>query len=397
MIPAQYRQLFAIREVRLPILGSAIGRLPLGSASLAVILLVRAKTGSFADAGIVEAALTIGVGIGLPIQGRIIDRTGQTLVLVVTQVVSAGSFAGLVVSAGQGATAAVMAAFAFGAGAFVPPLGVCMRGLWGTMLEDGPLRQSAYALDAVIIEFAFIAGPLITAGVVAVASPSAAVVVSAALEVVGTFLFAVTSASRQWRGEGVSGDWAGPLRSPGVRVLALTSLSLGFAGGALILGLTAFATLKGSKEAAGILISVQAVASLAGGLWYGARAWRAPLERRYVLTLVLLAAGFLPLAAAWSILSMAFLVVLSGFALAPSSAIEYSLADTAAPAGTSTEAFAWLITATVVGAGTGEAICGAIVNSGHVNLGLLISGAAAVIAAATAFAGRRALVASPAT
>ena len=388
MIPAAYRPLLAMREARLPLIGSTIGRLPLGAAGLALILLVKAKTGSFAQAGIVEAGLTFGAGVGLPIQGRIIDRTGQTLVLAVAQIVSTVAVVALIVSVHEGAPLLVMTAFSFVFGAFVPPLSLCMRGLWSTLLEDGPLRQSAYALDAVVIEIAFIFGPLITAVIVALASPTAAMAGSAGLEIFGTTLFAVSVASRNWRGRGVAGSWAGPLRSPGVRLLTLTSLALGFAAGSLILGLTAFATEEGSRAAAGVLIAAQGGASLIGGLWYGARVWSIPLDRRYVIALGVFGVSFIPLVAAWSIASMAVLVILTGFALAPTSAIEYSLVDRVAPAGTTSEAFAWLITATVFGAGTGEAICGAVVNGGHIDLSLLISTAGALTAAGIALVRR---------
>ncbi len=396
MIPAAYRPLLAMREARLPLIGSTIGRLPLGAAGLAVILLVHGTTGSFAQAGLVEAAVTIGAGVGLPVQGRIIDRTGQTVVLAVTQTVSAIAAIALVLTARADASLAVLAAFGFAFGAFIPPLSMCMRGLWGSLIEDEQRRQSAYSLDAVIIEVAFIGGPLITAGIVAVASPSPALLVSAALELAGSFIFMASTASRQWRGDGGSTHWAGPLRSVGVRVLAFTGACFGFGIGALMLALTAFATHEGSRAAAGLLISGQSLASMVGGLWYGSRVWLAPLERRYVIAFGVMALGYLPLVAASSLASMGALIVLTGFALAPASAIEYSLMDRVAPPGNSTEAFAWLITATVVGVGLGEAICGAVVSSGHISIGLLIATAGAFAAVGAAFAGRRALAPAPA-
>ena len=76
---------------------------------------------------------------------------------------------------------------------------------------------------------------------------------------------------------------------------------------------------------------------------------------------------------AGSIAAMAALIVLAGLALAPSTAIEYLLVDRVSPPGTSTEAFGWVITATVAGAGAGEALTGAIVQQGNVRLGLTLA------------------------
>jgi MFS family permease len=397
LIPAAYRPLLAMREARLPLIGTTIGRLPLGAVGLAVILLVHGTTGSYAQAGVADAAVTIGAAVGLPVQGRIIDRTGQTFMLGLTQVVSAASAVGLLISARSHAGLGVVVGFAFLFGAFVPPLSLCMRGLWGTLIEDGPRRQSAYALDAVLLEVAFIVGPLLTAVAVAAASPSAAIVLSVVLETTGASMFMVSTASRRWRGAGGPVHWAGPLRSRGIRLLGFTGVCFGFGIGALILALTAFATGEGSRAAAGVLIAVQSLASLIGGLWYGSRVWTVPLERRYFMAFGLMGLTYLPLAAGWSIASMAVLVALTGLALAPASAIEYSLIDRTAPRGSSTEAFAWLTTATIFGAGLGEAVCGAIVNNGHVRLGLLLAAAGAIAAAIAAFAGRRTLAPQPAS
>jgi len=391
MIPAAYRDLLAIRETRLPLIASLIGRLPLGLSGLAVLLLVRAATGSFADAGLVSAGLTAGAAIGLPIQGRLIDRVSQTPVLVVSALGSTASFVAFVAAADAGASVGVLALLCFSAGALVPPLSPCMRGIWGRILGDERARQSAYALDAVIIEVAFIGGPLLAAGLSAAASPRVAVLAGAALELGGTLAFAASRASRVWRGAEGARHWLGPLRSAGLRVIGLCSFGLGLANGALVVALTAFGSRHGSPEAAGPLIAIQAVASLVGGLWFGAQRWNRPPETLYVVSMSLLAVGFVPLVFAGSIAAMAVLIVLAGLALAPSTAIEYLLVDRVSPAGTSTEAFGWVITATVAGAGAGEAISGAMVQGGDVRRGLLLALGGALVSALVAALGRRVL------
>ncbi len=59
-----------------------IGRIPIGIFSLAIVLLVRAETGSFAQAGAASAAWAIGAGLLAPVQGRLVDRFGQPAVLI---------------------------------------------------------------------------------------------------------------------------------------------------------------------------------------------------------------------------------------------------------------------------------------------------------------------------
>jgi hypothetical protein len=222
-----------------------------------------------------------------------------------------------------------------------------------------------------VIELAFIVGPLLAAGVTATVSPSAAVLAGGLLTATGTGMFAASRASRSWRPVAVARHWAGPLRAPGIWVLAAASIGFGFANGALTLALTAFGKDHGATEIVGPLIAIQAVASLIGGIWYGTRKWESPPWERYPRLILMLAIGFAPLALVSSVELMGLLMVFAGFAIAPATAVEYLLIDGLAPRGTATEAQGWVITATVLGAALGSVAGGAIVNGDHVSLGFV--------------------------
>jgi MFS family permease len=388
MTVSPYRRLFAIRETWTPVVGVVIGRLPIAGLSLATILLVRAETGSFAVAGLVVAAFAIASAASLPPQGRLIDRYGQTGVLAACAVLNPACLVALVVLAEHGASPAALAAIGAASGASVPPLSPCMRTLWATLVEDVELRQSAFALDAVLLEVAFIVGPLAVAALVAAGSPALAVIVNGALAGTGTAIFVVSRASRSWRGAPTARGWAGPLRSPGIVALALVELSLGIAIGAMEISLTALATSFGVPAFAGVLISVQAAASMAGGLWYGSRPHRLPVSVRYPRLCLLLALGFAPLLLATSRAAALPLVALSGFAFAPGAATLYSLIDDIAPPGTMTEASTWMLTAIVAGVAAGNAIGGPLVAGGHPHRGLVATVIAAGLGALIAYRSR---------
>jgi hypothetical protein len=57
-----------------------LARIPVGMNALAIVLMVRRATGSYVDAGIVDAGLALGAVLISPGQGRLIDRCGQTKV-----------------------------------------------------------------------------------------------------------------------------------------------------------------------------------------------------------------------------------------------------------------------------------------------------------------------------
>ena len=76
-----YRALLGLPHVPALVGWSLLGRLPLGMAPLALLLLVRGEGGSYGAAGIVVAVYAVAVGVGAPIAGRQVDRTGPSAVL----------------------------------------------------------------------------------------------------------------------------------------------------------------------------------------------------------------------------------------------------------------------------------------------------------------------------
>jgi MFS family permease len=389
MIPAAYAELLAIRGVRVPLVGSLVGRLPLALEGLAILFLARQVTGSFADAGLVEAFALVGTGIGLPVMGRLVDRLGQPRVLLPLAAVNAASLGVLVLVARGGASLGSLALLSALSGLSIPPLSSCMRNLWAGMLDDADSLQSAYALDAVIIEVAFITGPLVASGLTAAVSASAAVLAGAVLTLTGTVVFATSGASREWRARAEGPQhWAGALRSPGIWVLGAASAGFGFSNGAMVLALTAFGNSHDAAEIVGPFLSIQAVASMIGGIWFGARRWRSPAEEQYPRFNLVLALGLAPLILVPSVAVMGGLMVVAGLAIAPATAIEYVLVDRIAPPGTSTEAFGWVITAAVLGSGIGAALAGSIVNGGDLRLGFFAAFAGAGVAWIVSVLGR---------
>ncbi|HEY3191977.1 MAG TPA: MFS transporter [Solirubrobacterales bacterium] len=388
MLPDNYTRVLATRGVRLPMAGATIGRLPFAGGALATLLLVQGSTGSFADAGLVNAAYSIAVAVGLPLQGRIIDRVGQTKVFATATGVSSAALAVLVILAQSDSGVASMAAASAVAGICVPPIGTSIRTLISDLVRDPLVRQSAFALDAVMVEVAFIVGPLVTALVVSLASAAAAVLVNVALAVLGSSLFASSRASRAWRGVPHGLGLAGALRSVGVLVIMGTALGVGLAVGAIELGITAFAADHDARELAGALIAAQAAGSLLAGFAYGSHTWRGSPARRLVLLATGLALTIVPLLLVPS-LPVAFpLMLLSGLALAPTVSVIYTLLDVIAPPGTATEATGWMLTAFVGGASIGTGVAGAAVNASGPHAGLAVGLGGAVLALVAAMAGR---------
>ncbi|MEA2421899.1 MAG: hypothetical protein QOF55_998 [Thermoleophilaceae bacterium] len=391
-----YRRLLRTPQLIPLIALSLVARLPLGILSLAFVLFLREQTGSFATAGAVAAAFALCGGLFAPLQGRLVDRLGQTRVLVPLVLVHSGSLVAVIGLGLAHAPPALTAVFAALAGAANPPVSACSRPLLIELLEhDGDLLRAGYALDSISIEAVFIAGPLITGLVAGVFAPAVAIGVGAALGLGGTLGFVAMPLSRAWRGQATTSGIVGALASPGMRTLLLTTLPIGICFGTLEVALPAFGAEHGAARVGGYLFAGLSVGSVVGGLAYGAAAGRlGPVERAYLLLVAALPVCLLVLLLPDSVALMFVLVPFAGCVIAPLTAAENQILSAVAPPGAATEAFTWLIMSTVVGVAAGNAVAGALAQAVGWQESLLVACAIAALGAAASFS-RRATLRAP--
>jgi hypothetical protein len=344
-------------------------------AGLAILLLVQSGTASFTSAGLTVAAFACGSAVGGVAQARWIDRTRQTLALVATGTVHPLTLVLLVPAARAGALPVLLALGAI-AGVASPQLSACIRALWIELLPEGPRRTVAFALEAVLVEAVFLVGPALVAAVLAFTGPAGVLVLVAAASATGTLGLAATSASRVWRGRGgrragasspaARTHLAGPLSSPAIRLVVAAAVLFGIGDGAAQVAVTGFALGRGSERLAGLLLTAMSAGSVAAGLVYGTRAWRGSWRARFAALNWLLgtALGLAALAmrAGAGPVAVAAALLLAGLAVAPIATENSLLVDAAAPPGTVTEAFAWLVTAVVAGGAAGSALAGPLLD-----------------------------------
>jgi hypothetical protein len=77
--------------------------------------------------------------------------------------------------------------------------------------------------------------------------------------------------------------------------------------------------------------------------------------------------------------ALAVALFVAGTAIAPAYATIYAMADCVAPAGTATEAFAWLTTAVSIGASIGAAAAGAVADHAGPSAAFVIAGGAGAL------------------
>jgi hypothetical protein len=398
-VASSYLAVLRRSHARPLLLASLVGRLANATGPLSVVLFVQAETGSLALAGSASAAIALASGLLAPVRGRLVDRRGQRRCLPPMAMGFAAALAGLVAVAGpEPAAVAATVALAAAAGAVVPPLGASMRVLWVSLVGQGPRLQTAYALDAVLDELLFVAGPLLAGGL-ALYRPAAGVLVTAGLALAGTLGFVASPVSRAQAGRQAAatgrGRWAGALAGAGMPTLTLSLAGVGAAIGIWEIGLVGAARQAGAAEAAALSLAAWAAASAVGGLWYGGRTWRRPAGRRYLALLALLVLAGAPMATTASPLALGVLVMLVGLVLAPLESSAYVLAAELAPPGTLTESGAWLTTAINTTGAAGLALAGTVVDRAGVPAALALACACTAAGLLVALVGRDRLGAAP--
>ncbi len=393
---SKYRSVLSVPGAG-PLFASAlVGRFPQGMSSLAILLLVRGTTHSYAAAGAAVGAFALATAACAPIIGRLVDHFGRARVLMPFACAQAVVYALIVVAAVGGAGAAVLIVLSAASGALLPPIAPSVRSLLREVFNDHAVLDTAYALESIFQETIWIVGPLLVALVIAITSPQAAVAMLGVVCVGGTALFLRSPLVRSsGSGLGAGHERASALASPELRALLGPIFLTGTALGAVEVGLPSLALHAGSRPASGLLLALWSVGSMCGGLWYGAHVWRSPLSTRYQLLLVVLLVCTAPLIAARSIAAGVVCSLLAGLAIAPVFSCQYALVGRSVTPGSETEAFTWVSAALIGGIAAGSAVGGAVIGPDGVGAPFVLACLASLLAAVIAV-GLRGRVRQPA-
>jgi MFS family permease len=378
---ARYATVLRGQGTAVPLTASTLGRLALGATSLALLLLVRDTSGSYAVAGLVSGAYALSFGLVGPSVARLADRTGPVPALRLTALLHPALLVLVVLAARSGLPLPVLLLPTVLAGATVPPLGPVMRALWADVLR-GPALATAYSLESVVVELCFVLGPLLVAGLTVLLDPSAPVLASGVVAGAGALWLSLTTRVRAVSPHDERhGSPFGPLASPAVRALLLTVAAVGATFGAVEVAVPAFVEEQGARaSSAGVLLAVWASGSVVGGLLYGGLDLRAPHRTQLpVLVTALALSTALPLLATGTT-ALGLLLFVFGLTIAPFSACNSVLLGRAAPAGTVTEAFAWSTSMIFGGAALASGLSGVLVERSGSTAALLVTAGAGLLA-----------------
>ncbi|MGJ7441340.1 MFS transporter [Aquipuribacter sp. MA13-6] len=339
--PGAYREVLAVPGMTALYLVGVLARVPHVGGGLALTLYVTEGLGrGYFEAGLVTAALTIGIAFGSPWRGRLVDRVGLRRALVPSVVAMP-----VLWTAAAFSPYWVLIPVAMLAGALAVPVFTVLRQAIGVVV---PLRsrRAAFALDSVLVEASFVAGPpLVVVAVLQVGAPAALIAIGIGEALAGVLLAILDPRLRSLPGElgngaqaagqdrpggevdvaaGLTGGDDRRLRrlrlplpawmSPGLAAMYACSFGTAFVLSGSEVGVIAVLRGLDRVDLVGWVFAVWGVASGMGGLVYGAmrRGASSPL-----VLLAWLSLATLPLVFAVDPLLLFLLVVPAGVLVAP--------------------------------------------------------------------------------
>ena len=387
-----YREIFRAPGAKGFSAAGFFARLPIAMAPIGIVAMLSQTHGEYWLAGAVSATFALTNAAVAPQISRLVDRKGQSSVLVPATIISVIAFAILIIATNQRWPAWTLFLSAFLAAA-MPSIPAMMRARWTEIFRDRPELNTAFAFESAADELVYIAGASLSVGLAVSLFPEAGMMISTASLALGTFAFllqrstepkvrAVESGSRQHSA----------IRLRSVQIITVALIFVGSTFAAAEVSAVAITKELGQPEAASLVIGVYAIGSFVVGLLLGAINPKMPLQRQLLIAVSVLALTALPLLFASTTVSLlAFAVFLSGVAISPIFITAFGLIERRVPESMLTEGVTWVMTGIGIGMALGAFISGWVIDNFGPSNGFWVSIAATLSTVTIISLGQRSL------
>lgn len=377
-----YKEIFSVPGAKGFSAAGFFARLPIAMAPIGIVAMLSQTRGEYWIAGAVSATFALTNALVAPQVSRLVDRFGQSAILVPSTIVSVIAFTLLILSANQDWPEWTLFAAALLAAA-MPSMPAMLRARWTEIFRGRPELNTAFAFESAADELVYIAGASLSVGLAVSLFPEAGMLISTVFLAVGTAAFALQRSTEPVVRPGV----AGTVRTSAIRLrsVQIITLALIFVGSMFATAeVTTVAMTKelGQPGSASFVIGVYAIGSFVLGLVLGALNLRTPLQKQLLIAVSVLAVTALPLLIAETVPFLALAVFVSGIAISPTFITAFGLIERRVPESMLTEGVTWVTTGIGIGMALGAFLAGWVVDNFGARNGFWLSvaaGAAVVI------------------
>ncbi|QEL54178.1 MFS transporter [Chromobacterium paludis] len=370
-----YAQLLRTPGVATLALASWAARLPGAMIGIGVITMLSLTQGSYGLAGAVAATMTVATGLLSPQISRLADRYGQSRVLPPAAAVAALALLALALCSRLGAPSWLLFVFAALAGC-LPSIPAMTRTRWARLLDGQALLPTAFAMDSVLSEIAFVIGPPLAIALCMSGWPQAGPVCAALLMLCGVAVLLRQKATEPPAHPDAPRSGRPALFLLPVPTLALLLCTLGAINGAIDVSAVAIAKAEGAPSAASWVLALYALGSGIGGLTFGAIKPALPLGRLLLYCCAATALSAVGIALAPGSTWLAAAMFLSGLSFAPTLIVAMEMVEKVVPRARLTESLTWLVTGIYFGVAGGASASGLLTDAYGARAGLRLALAA---------------------
>ncbi|MBV7476025.1 MFS transporter [Pseudomonas sp. PDM31] len=390
-----YRELLTTPGVMGLVIASSIARLPHAMIGIGIITMLVQHTGLYWLAGAVAGTFTLANALIGPRVSKLVDQRGQSRVLPLVTAFSVGMLLALILAVYMSAPAVLLFILAALAGA-MPSMPAMIRARWTQLFRGKPQLHTAFSLDTVLTELAFIIGPPIAIGLstsfFAEAGPLAAVV----LLIIGVTAFLLQRQTEPKVVVSSSKSTGSTLFIPGVRTIVVALLVMGVIGGSIDVAVVAFANEQGWPASASFILAAYALGSLITGLTFGMLRLTLSIEKQFLAgVLVTAVTGVLPIFSV-DVYILAGMLFVAGSSFAPTMVIVMNLGSIIVPSSRITEGLTWMTTGISTGVALGGVLAGLVIDVYGARAGFGVGIVAGVVLVVVVLLGMRILRAAPA-
>jgi MFS family permease len=374
-----YRRLLSVPGVRALLGLMVLARVPAAATGIVLTLNVVLGMGrGYGAAGLVTGAGTLGVALGSPLAGRMIDRHGLRPVVLVCGVCEASFwFTAPLMSYPVLLVCALLCGFAA-----LPLFSVARQALAAMVAEQ--LRRTAFSLDSILVELSFALGPAAGVLVITALYPHAGLVgIGLCMSLAAVGLYALNPPTRsetELDEQGAAPPGRQWLNAPLFGVLLVSC------GATLVLagtdtGIVASLRATDTLSMTGVLFAAWCGASIVGGFIHGAvRRSLPPVALAGLLGLLTLPIALF----AHSWWQIAIALIPAGMLCAPTLAATGEAVSRLAPAAVRGEAMGLHGSALTVGISLGAPLAGAVIDHTRPSAGFVVAGLSGLVVAAAA-------------
>ncbi len=385
-MPNPYSEIFKAPGAKGFAAAGFVARLPIAMATIGIVAMLSQAHGEYWLAGAVSATFALTNAFVSPQVSRLVDRYGQSPVLVPATALSVVAFAVLLLATRFDWPIWTLFASALLA-ASMPSMPAMVRARWTELYRGTPKLNMAFAFESVADELVYMVGSTLAVGLSVALFPEAGPLASTVFLAIGSAAFIMQrSTEPKVQPSAKSGRRSAIVLRP-VQILTIALLAIGMIFGTAEVTVIAMTKDLGQPAAASFVLGGYAAGSLVVGLVFGAMKLKAPPSRQFTVAIAVAAVTTVPLLFATNVPVLALALFVSGVSISPTFITAFGLIERLVPAAKLTEGITWVMTGIGIGMAIGSFASGWVIDRFGAGSGFWVSIVAGATALATALLG----------